>query len=977
MKKKFLKILFSLPVAFILMNACSDSIKDNTSESKYKYESFENDPMGVRIYTLDNGLKVYLSVNKDKPRVQTAIAVRAGSKNDPSDCTGLAHYLEHMMFKGTSKIASLNWEKEKVLLQQISDLFEKHKATDDAEQKDKIYIQIDSLSQLAASYCAPNEYDKMVSSLGAKRTNAFTSLEQTVYINDLPTNELDKWMKLESERFSELTLRLFHTELEAVYEEFNRGQDNDYSKVYQMLDSLMYSKHPYGRSTIGLGEHLKNPSMVRIHKFFNTYYVPNNMAIIIAGDLNPDSTIKSIDKYFSKLKSGNPTEFKSPVEDPITEPVEAEVFGPMSEWITMGYRFSGIHGDEWPYLRLVSDLLSNGQAGLMDINLLQKQKLLRANAYYDENNDYSQFVMTGNPKQGQSLEDVKSLLLDQIELIKKGDFEDWMLDAVIKNYKLDQERWNESNFSRAMQMMQSFIFQIDWNDKIHQIDKMGEITKDQLVKWVNEHFTNNYITVYKRNGQDKQTYKVPKPHITPIDVNRDQHSAFYESFDSIQPGRLNPVFVDYKKDIKKLSVGSGIPFSYIENKTNHIFSLYYLLDMGTNNDEKIQIAIKYLPYLGTEDMSAEEFQKEFYRLGLSFDVFTGEDRTYVTLNGLEESLQEGVRLFETLLNNAKADPNALKELVRDIIKEREDATKNKWIILQSAMYNYARYGAKSPFTDKISNDELTKLDPEELVEKIKSINKFKHRIFYYGQNKPETVVDLLNAEHHTPAELNDYPVATQYEELAMTENKVYYVDYDMVQTELMLISKDVNYDPQILPYISLFNEYFGSGLCSIVFQEIREAKALAYSAWAGFSTPIEKDKSHYIRAYVGTQSDKLGLAVETLLGLMNNMPESKEQFEAAKISALKKIETDRITKTSIFWSSERARRLGLDHDIRKDIYTELPSIDLKDLHSFFDKHIKDKKYTYLAIGKRSAVDFKALEKLGTVKELHLNEIFGY
>jgi len=432
------------------MNACSDSIKDNTSESKYKYESFENDPMGVRIYTLDNGLKVYLSVNKDKPRVQTAIAVRAGSKNDPSDCTGLAHYLEHMMFKGTSKIASLNWEKEKVLLQQISDLFEKHKATDDAEQKDKIYIQIDSLSQLAASYCAPNEYDKMVSSLGAKRTNAFTSLEQTVYINDLPTNELDKWMKLESERFSELTLRLFHTELEAVYEEFNRGQDNDYRKVYQMLDSLMYSKHPYGRSTIGLGEHLKNPSMVRIHKFFNTYYVPNNMAIIIAGDLNPDSTIKSIDKYFSKLKSGNPTEFKSPVEDPITEPVEAEVFGPMSEWITMGYRFSGIHGDEWPYLRLVSDLLSNGQAGLMDINLLQKQKLLRANAYYDENNDYSQFVMTGNPKQGQSLEDVKSLLLDQIELIKKGDFEDWMLDAVIKNYKLDQERWNESNFSRAI-----------------------------------------------------------------------------------------------------------------------------------------------------------------------------------------------------------------------------------------------------------------------------------------------------------------------------------------------------------------------------------------------------------------------------------------------------------------------------------------------------------------------------------------------
>ncbi|MFQ5335369.1 MAG: insulinase family protein, partial [Flavobacteriales bacterium] len=748
---------------------CGDNNND-TSVSPYHYESFENDPMGVRIYTLENGLKVYLTVNKDKPRVQTAIAVRAGSKNDPSDCTGLAHYLEHMMFKGTSKVASLNWEKEKELLQQISDLFEQHKSTEDTAQKNRIYIKIDSLSQLAATYCAPNEYDKMMSSLGAKGTNAFTSVEQTVYINNIPTNELDKWLKLESERFSELVLRLFHTELETVYEEFNRGQDNDYSKVYKTLDSLMFRKHPYGRSTIGFGEHLKNPSMVRIHDFFNTYYVPNNMAVIIAGDIDPDSTITAIDKYFGKLKPGKVPEFTPPVEDPITEPITAEVYGPMAEWITMGYRFSGIHGDDWPYLRLISDLIYNGQAGLIDLNLLQEQKVLEASAYYDENNDYSQFVLRGKARQGQSLDEVKALLLEQIDHIKKGEFDDWMLKAVIKNYKLDQERWNERNFSRAMQLMGAFIYGVKWDEVLHEIDKMEAITKEQLVEWAGRHFKDNYIAVYKRNGQDKNTYKVKKPHITPIEVNREENSAYYKMFDSIQPARLKPVFIDYEKDIQKMELGGGIPFNYIENKTNHVFSLIYMLDMGTSNDDKMRMAVNYLPYLGAGDLSAEDLQKEFYKLALDFGVSASDDRTYVYMSGLEESLPQGLKLLEKLLNEPRADSLALTELVSDVVKEREDDKKNKWTILYSGLYNYARYGANSPFTDRLSVEEMKQLDPNELVEKIKSINGYKHRIFYYGQNDPTRVVELLTAEHKTPDELQEYPEAKKYEELDILDN---------------------------------------------------------------------------------------------------------------------------------------------------------------------------------------------------------------
>ena len=171
-------------------------------------------------------------------------------------------------------------------------------------KREMIYGQIDSVSQIASTYVVPNEYDKMISSMGAKGTNAYTSFERTVYVTDIPSNEMAKWMELESTRFSELSLRLFHTELEVVYEEFNRGQDSDYWKQQRAVLELLFPNHQYGtQSTIGLGEHLKNPSMIKIHEYFETYYVPNNMAIILAGDIDYDETIEMIDAYFGSWQS--------------------------------------------------------------------------------------------------------------------------------------------------------------------------------------------------------------------------------------------------------------------------------------------------------------------------------------------------------------------------------------------------------------------------------------------------------------------------------------------------------------------------------------------------------------------------------------------------------------------------------------------------------------------------------------------------
>lgn len=267
------------------------------------YESVPNDPMKTRIYTLDNGLKIYITVNKEKPRIQTYIAVRTGSRNDPAETTGLAHYLEHIMFKGTDKFGTSNYEAERPYLKQIENLYEEYRHITDPVKRKEWYHKIDSVSQIAAQYNIPNEYDKLMAAIGSQGTNAYTSNDVTCYVENIPSNEIDSWAKVQGDRFQNMVIRGFHTELEAVYEEYNMGLTSDGRKLFTALMAKLFPNHPYGtQTTIGRGEHLKNPSITNIMNYYHRYYVPNNIAICLSGDLNPDETVATIEKYFETGK---------------------------------------------------------------------------------------------------------------------------------------------------------------------------------------------------------------------------------------------------------------------------------------------------------------------------------------------------------------------------------------------------------------------------------------------------------------------------------------------------------------------------------------------------------------------------------------------------------------------------------------------------------------------------------------------------
>ncbi|MCD4747465.1 MAG: insulinase family protein [Bacteroidales bacterium] len=978
---KTLKLIALLFVLSVLFSCTAEKYKVKTSTDKngYKYETVTNDPLKARLYTLDNGLKVFLTKNQDEPRIATLIAVRAGSTSDPVETTGLAHYFEHMMFKGTDKIGTLDWEKEKVLLEEISDLFEQYRKIDNPQEKKAVYRKIDSVSALAAKHVAANEYDKLVSTLGAKRTNAGTALEMTIYINDIPSNELEKWINLESERFNNIVLRLFHTELETVYEEYNMYQDYDWSRANIALMKGLFPKHPYGCQVIGLAEHIKNPSMVNIHNFADTYYVPNNMAIALAGDLDFEKTIQLIDNYFGKLEPNNDLpEIIQPVEDPITEPIVEEVIGPDAESLALAFRFDGDNSEEHKYVTLIDMILSNRQAGLIDLNLNQQQKVLSAGCSPYFLRDYGIHEFNGKPREGQSLEEVKNLLLEEIEKVKKGEFDDWMLEAVINDLRLSEIRQQEHNFSRSFAYIDAFIKKVDYADHLKFIDDLEKITKEQIIEFAKQHYNDNYVVVYKRTGENENLVKVDKPEITPVPINREDQSDFYKEFTKAKTESLKPVFIDFKKEIATSDLKSGIEIYYIKNKTNELFNLQYILDMGKNNNIRLPLAVNYLPYLGTDKYTPAELQKEFFKLGLTMNVHAGNDRCYIYITGLQKSFDKGVELLEHVLSNVKPDQKAYNDYIDGILKKRSDAKLNKSTIMWRGLFNYGKYGKHSSFTNILSEEELKNINPEELTNILKDIYSYKHKLFYYGNSELVKVKPVIDKYHKIPAELKDYPVPVKYIEQPTDQNIIYFVNYDMVQTNILMLAKDQLFDKKLIPDSRLFGEYFGSGLSSIVFQEIRESRALAYSAFASFSVPRKTDESHYTYAFVGTQADKLKIATDAMLVLMNNMPKAKKQFDLAKESIIKKIETERIIKTNIFWTYQRNLERGIDYDIRKDVYEKMKTIDMdKFSNKFFDKHIKGKNYTFLVLGNKNLLDMNVLGKLGTIKELTLEEIFNY
>lgn len=944
-----------------------------TNQQAPNFESVAGDPMQVRIYTLDNGLKVYMSVYKDAPRIQTYIGVRAGSKNDPANSTGLAHYFEHLMFKGTGKIGTKDFAKEEPLLNEIESLFELYRQTTDSLQRVQIYHQIDSISNEASKYAVSNEYDRMMTYIGAQGSNAWTSTDQTVYTENIPSNELENWAIIQSERFRDPVIRIFHTELETVYEEKNRSLNSDQSRVLDTLMLALYPHHTYGtQSTLGTEKDLKSPSITNIKNFYKTYYVPNNMAICLAGDFNPDSALAVIQRNFGDLKPGTVPEYKPNPEPTVTEPIVKNVDGLEANMVYIGYRLPGEKVNDNQMNNLINFILFNGTAGLLDLNINQQQKMITSAAANIGYADYTTFLLLGYPKEGQSMEEVSSLLLAQIDSLKTGNFGDWMLQAAINNTTLELMEELTSNQQRASAMIDAFTNNIPWATYVDSYEKMKNITKQDVVNYAQQWFKNDYVVVYKHQTPDFRIPAFPKPTITPVQLDRNSKSAFFQELEKNKVQPIEPVFVDFDKALIKTDIDKKVPLLYTNNNENSIFSLFYVFDMGTANDRRLPIAFNYLDYLGTSTLTPEQFKEKMLTLACSFRVVSQTDKTFVVLSGLNENMEEAMKLMESLLTDAKADTNAFVNVISDEMKLRYD-NKLNYNTVNQRLQSYGQWGPVSPATYVLSNEELLKLTPEEMVEIIKNTNQYKHQIWYYGPKDVNEVVAKVKELHAIPAELKDAPEAMKFEQQPVTETTVFLVDYPSKQTSMTLLSRGVMYDSNLDTPIVLYNNYFSH----IAFQELREARGLAYTAYSYYVEPQKKDQYYMNTSYIGTQNDKLQTAVEQFQKILTEMPESPESFQVSKLNVENSIRTERITKANVLWAYYRLQLLGLTKDPNEAAFKQLPAFDFYQLQGFHDQYIKDAKYNYCLLGNVQELDMKFVNSIGKVKKVTLEELFGY
>jgi predicted Zn-dependent peptidase len=939
-------------------------------------KSNPKDPMAVQIYQLDNGLKVYLTENHDTPRFEAQIAVRAGSKHDPAESTGLAHYLEHMLFKGTTRMNTLDYQKEKPHLDRITELYEQHFHETDPAKRQAIYSEINKESQLAAQFEIPNEMDKLYKALGEQGLNAHTWHEETVYQVNLPRNRFEQWAIIESERFQHPVFRLFQPELEIVYEEKNQTLDNKEAVIEFAVNKLLFKKHPYGQqTTIGEVEHLKNPSLQNMYAFFEKNYVAGNMAIVISGDINPRPTIKLIDQYFSAWKAKPVPQPKTWGETPLQSAERVTVKYKGEEYVLLGFRTPGRNDADAEVLKLIDMILSNASAGLIDLNLNQQQKVRRAGSNPELNNDYGAEYLWGVPKKGQPLKEVEDLLLQQIELLRRGEFDDWIIPAIITDFKKARKAMLESDASRVAIMRNAFLAFEDWDHAIGEMERMEKLTKQDVVRAAKEYFSGGYVAGYRLDEQ-QEIPKIEKPKIDKIDIDSTRQSEFFKRVLSMKAKEIEPVWVKPGKDYRKVDAGEGVKLYYVRNPLNDLFALTISVEIGTRHDNRLGAAAQLLDKSGTKHLSAELLKKEWYKLGTDFSMGSAENETTISIAGLDENFSASWNLLTDLLTGPTADSETLDELKKIILVQREDAKKD-FRTITSALSQYNRYGTDSPFLRALPNDKLTALTLDDLHGLVRSLMTYRHTINYTGSLPLEKIEAILKSHPISPEALKPTPPYKFLKAAAPDKSRIYVFDKEMAQSQVRIEFGDGDYTEGNVPVIQLFNDYFSGGMSGIVFQELREARALAYSAYAVYSNGSRKGEQNVMVGGIGCQADKTPEALDAFLDLFENLPTSPERFNETRDSIISRYRTGKVGFREIIGAVRSWERLEAPIDPRKERFAKVQSLDLDQVVRFQKQHLKGRPNLISIVGDKKKFDLDRLKKHGAITELELKDIFDF
>ena len=950
-------------------------MKTGTDNKGRTFQYAAEDPFNVRIYQLKNGMKVYLSANSAEPSINIMTIVNAGAMDEPENSTGLAHYFEHMMFKGTDKIGALNWKKEKVLLDRLEQLFEQRRNTADPAKQAEIYKEIDKISAEAAQYASPGEFSKLIDSLGGSGLNAATSYNYTNYVVKIPSVELGKFLKLETERFRNPVLRLFHTELETVYEEFNRGQDNDYRKSQDASLKNLFPGHPIGRSVIGLPEHIKLPSMMDTMAFYRKFYVPSNMAIVMTGDLDHETAMDMLESTLGTLPAKPAPQHVVYKDTPLKETKGISVTGADAEHVRISVKIP-LTPQNRMYASVIAALLCDNGYGIMEQNLLRNRKILNAFAFSFEVRDQIIFMLAGIGKEGQTLEQVAELIQGQLKLIESGKFEDWRIRAIAENTRVRIAELKSGNSGELNdELAELFLSGTSYADLLNTPEEVEKITKEQLAEFIRTYF-NHSVIVYKRSGKPSDVVKVDKPPITPVKLKSGELSGFAQDFLKQPSPEGQPENLEKAKVLTTKKLASGREIVRIKKDFGDgLFRVQLMSSRGKYHDKRIEIALGYLEFLGTDKYSAAKLRQEFYKLGMKMSTDTSPYYTSIEISGPVGRYADAMALLNHFLRNMKPDQAALKGYIPLILKGRSDSKKNPFQNFLQTVY-YGWYGPKNPFANVASEQELRAMKAEEITALLQQLfSESSTKLIYSGEISMAAAA--AEAEKLPVIAGTKIPKRPFYPVRKVEQPTVWVVNYDKVQLSIGLISSGDDFSPEDMAFEEIINEYFFQGLDAIVFQEIRESRALAYSANGSYL--LQKELGYAARSYImaETQPDKALEAIRAAQELLANVPFYASKFNSAKLAVLKKLAAERKLGSAVYHHFCTAKRAGLKGDWRRDLYNAVKKMDEKEFCALAAKKLSSCKYDIVIVGKPDAALLKELSKLGTVKKLSSKEIFGY
>jgi predicted Zn-dependent peptidase len=931
-----------------------------------------DDPMGVTIHRLENGMTVYISTDRQKPRFTAWIGTRAGSRMDPADSTGLAHYLEHMLFKGTSRYGTLDAEKEAPHVERVRELYARLRtvAPEDEAARSKIFAEIDAQTQKMAAYAVPNEHSRMYSSLGVEGVNAFTSFEQTVYIGDIPANRLGAWAAVEGERFADPVFRLFYTELEAVYEEKNLSLDRPGTRVWEALHRSLFPRHPYGtQTTIGSVEHLKTPAYQDMVDYFHRWYVPNNMAIVLAGDIDAETALPVLEAEFGRLR---PRTLERPAPGeivPLRGRVFAEVRAEGEEAVTLAWHTVPSSHEDEPALAVMDRLLDDAKVGLLNVELELTQKVPSAGSWHSTLREAGYFGVRARVPDDKTPEEVEAMLLGVLEKLKAGEFSDADVEAAKLQEQVSDTLRLEFPFARASRMMDAFIEHRDWSDVVAREKRFQDVTRNDIVRVANQYIANDFAAIHRLKGTPDLP-KLQKPEITPVAIDPSRRSEFARAIEAMETPQLEPEWVVEGKHYVHGDLPAGKMISAV-NERNDLFSLTYRVKRGYRKAPLLCHALELFELSGAGDAAAEQLQKELYALGSSVSTRCNAEHSSIEISGLDAKLEETLAIVDRWLAEPNLRSDALERHYHNTVTKRRDGLEEDWR-LTSALDLYAKFGNKSAWLQHPSNKQLERAKVAQLRKLVVSFLDHEHATMYFGPRPADEAAKVI-ARGKNHKKVGDV-WTRRYRKVSKPE--VFFVHKDGAKANVRFVIPKPPLPREHRPVAQLLSEYLSGNMSALIFQEIRESRGLAYSAYSTYDVGSRPTDASGLLGYMSTQADKVPTGVNTFLGLLRTDEIQPERLADAKVSLDQEFRATRIDPRWITRWVDSWDELGEKTDPRPWLWQSVQALGVDDTKAFATQFV-DAPVIIAIIGDRERVDLDALAEVGKVTELEPEDLFSY